>query len=83
MTYRKKRSLLAVAGIILLPLLGAAQELTEAEALRRYEQENAGLKGLAARVRGVRADARSWSKLDNPSVAYTQEDAAGPGTSSS
>lgn len=77
MTYRKKRSLLAAAGIILLPLLGAAQVLTEAEALRRYDQENAGLKGLAAQVRGVRAEARSWSKLDNPSVAYAQEDAAG------
>jgi cobalt-zinc-cadmium efflux system outer membrane protein len=33
--------------------------------------------GLAAQVRGVQADIKSWSRWANPSAAYTREDAAG------
>ena len=77
MSHKIERSIIAAAGILLLSLPIAAQELTEAAALRRFEQENAELKGLAAQVRGVRADVRSWSKLDNPALIYNQEDAAG------
>lgn len=77
MTHQTKRSLVVALGILFLPFLGFSQALTEAEALLRFETESAALKGLAAQVRGVQADVRSWSRLTNPSVTYSQEDAAG------
>ncbi|OGD11668.1 MAG: hypothetical protein A2W20_07235 [Candidatus Aminicenantes bacterium RBG_16_66_30] len=69
--------LLVALGILVLPSIAASQEMTEAEALLRFERENANLQGLAALVRGVRADVRLWSRPSNPSVTYSQEDAAG------
>jgi cobalt-zinc-cadmium efflux system outer membrane protein len=50
--------------------------MTEAEALLRFEQENANLKFLSAQIKEVQADVRLWSRLSNPSITYTQEDAA-------
>lgn len=62
-------------------MLGAsgatAQEITEAEALRRFERENAQVRALAARVRVVQAETRAWSLPPNPAVTHTREHAAG------
>ena len=55
----------------------AAQEMTEADTLRRFERENAQVRALAARVREVRAESRAASLAPNPSVTYTREDSAG------
>ncbi len=54
-----------------------AQEMTEAEAVQRFERENAQVRALAARVREVRAEFRVFSLAPNPSVTYTREDSAG------
>lgn len=54
----------------------AAQEMTEAGALRRFERENPQVRALAARVREVRAASRAASLAPNPSVTYTREDSA-------
>jgi cobalt-zinc-cadmium efflux system outer membrane protein len=51
--------------------------MSEAEALRRFEQENAQARALAARVRVIRAETRAWSLPPNPSVSYSREDSAG------
>jgi outer membrane protein, heavy metal efflux system len=77
MNRQTPRFLLAVLGALFVPLMAASQELSEADALLRFEQENASLKGLAAQVRGIQADVRIWSRLSNPSVTYSREDAAG------
>jgi outer membrane protein TolC len=77
MTHQTQRFLVVALGILLLPLIGAAQEMTEAEALFRFERENASLKGLDAQVRGVQADVKTWSRWANPSATYAQENAAG------
>jgi len=75
---RQARRFFCVAmGLLSLPLIAAPQELTEAEALLRFERENASLRGLSAQVRGIQANVRTWSRPANPSVAYSQEDAAG------
>lgn len=55
----------------------AAQEMTEADALRRFERENAQARALSARVRVVRAETHAWSLPPNPAATYTREDAAG------
>jgi len=64
-----------------LSVLGAshtmAQEMTEGEAVQRFERENAQVRALAARVREVRAEFRAFSLAPNPSVTYTREDSAG------
>lgn len=57
--------------------LAGAQELTEADALGRFERENAQARALVARVREVRAEWRAAGLAPNPSVTYTREDAAG------
>jgi len=77
MNRQTPRSLIVALGIFLLPLTAASQEMTESEALLRFERENASLKGLSAQVRGIQADVRSWSRPANPIVTYSQEDAAG------
>ncbi|MCL5288051.1 MAG: TolC family protein [Acidobacteria bacterium] len=51
--------------------------MTEADALRRFERENAQVRALAARVREVRAEFRAASLAPNPSITYTREDSAG------
>jgi outer membrane protein, heavy metal efflux system len=72
------RRLLAILGILLiLPLIGLSQEMTEAEALLRFERENPALKALSARVREAQAEVRTWSRPANPAVTYSREDAAG------
>jgi cobalt-zinc-cadmium efflux system outer membrane protein len=53
-----------------------AQEMTEKDALERFERENAQVRALSARVRVVRAETRAWSLPPNPAVAYTREDTA-------
>jgi cobalt-zinc-cadmium efflux system outer membrane protein len=50
--------------------------MTEGEALRLFEQENANLKVLSAQVKEAQADVRQWSRPPNPAFTYTQEDAA-------
>ena len=54
-----------------------AQEVTEADALRRFERENAQARALSARVPVVRAETRAWSLPPNPAATYTREEAAG------
>ena len=72
------RSLIASAVLFCaLSAAAAAQSLTEAEAVARFERENARLKGIAARVREDKAEARSWSLAANPEVTFAREDAAG------
>ena len=78
MILQAPRPLLAALGFLLfLPLIAASQEMTEAEALRRFERENANLKALSAQIREAQADVRSWSRPANPIVTYSREDAAG------
>ncbi len=55
----------------------SAQELTEKEALQRFEMESPQARALAARVTVVRAETRGWSLFPNSSVGYTREDAGG------
>lgn len=78
MILQAPRPLLAVLGLLVcLPSIAASQEMTEAEALLRFEQENANLKILSAQIRQAQADVQLWSRLSNPAFVYSQEDAAG------
>lgn len=54
-----------------------AQELTEEEALRRFEVESPRVRALRAGVEVVRAEMRGRSLVPNPTIAYTREDAGG------
>jgi cobalt-zinc-cadmium efflux system outer membrane protein len=76
MILQTPRLMFAVLGILLLPWIAASQEMTETEALRRFERENANLMGLSAQIRGIQADVRSWSRPANPIMTYSQENAA-------
>jgi len=77
MILQAPRSFLATLGFLLfLPLIVASQEMNEAEALVRFERENAILKVLSAQVRELQADVMSWSRPANPIVTYSREDAA-------
>jgi cobalt-zinc-cadmium efflux system outer membrane protein len=70
--------LIATAGLFgAVTVAASAQAMTEAEAVQRFERENARLKGIAAQVREAKAEARSWSLASNPEVTYSREDAAG------
>ena len=72
------RCLVRFAFLFLLSVLSVrAQEMTEADALGRFERESAQARALSARVRVVRAETRAWSLPPNPAVTYTREDAAG------
>jgi cobalt-zinc-cadmium efflux system outer membrane protein len=62
---------------LLTSAFASAQDLTEAEAVRRFELENARLRAIAAQTREVRAETRSWSLLSNPEATFSREDAAG------
>lgn len=78
MSFYGRRCVVLSAFLFLLNVhLAAAQEMTEAEALRRFERENAQARALSARVRVVRAETRALSLPPNPAVTYTREDAAG------
>ena len=67
------RSLIASAVLFCaLSAAAAAQSLTEAEAVARFERENARLKGIAARVREDKAEARSCSLAANPEVTFAR-----------
>lgn len=55
----------------------SAQELTEQDAVQRFERENAQARALSARVGVVRAETRAWSLPPNPAVTYSREDSAG------
>ncbi len=77
MTHQTPRPLVVALGILLCPLIAASQVMTESEALRRFEAENPVIRAFEARVRAVQADVRSWGRWINPSVTYSQEDAAG------
>jgi cobalt-zinc-cadmium efflux system outer membrane protein len=65
--------------VFLLWLCGsaAAQELTQEQALERFERENPQVRALAARVQAVQAETQAWSLLPNPAATYSREDAAG------
>ncbi len=54
-----------------------AQELTEEEALRRFEAESPRVRALRAGVEVVRAEMRGRSLAPNPTIAFTREDAGG------
>lgn len=73
----RRYGVLSVFLILLGGPCAAAQEMTEADALMRFERENAQVRALTARVRVVRAETRAWSLLPNPAVTYTREAAAG------
>ncbi len=78
MSFCGRQCIVLSALLFLLPVPSAgAQEMTEAEALRRFERENSQARALSARVRIVRAETRALSLPPNPAVTYTREDAAG------
>lgn len=78
MSFCGRRCVVLSAFLVLLNVSpAAAQEMTEADALRRFERENAQARALSARVRVVRAETRAWSLPPNPVATYTREDAAG------
>ena len=66
----------AVLGLAEKPTL-RAQELTEQEALRRFEAESPQIQALTAQVNALKAEARGRSLFPNPSLSYTREDAGG------
>ena len=76
-SYIRACAVLAAAVCLLGAPLLSAQELTEKEALRRFETESPQARALAARVNVVRAETKGWSLFPNPSVGYTREDAGG------
>jgi cobalt-zinc-cadmium efflux system outer membrane protein len=77
MILKASRPLLTALGFLLgLTTAVSSQEMTESEALLRFEQENANLKSLSARIKETQADVRLWSRVSNPAVTYTREDAA-------
>jgi cobalt-zinc-cadmium efflux system outer membrane protein len=77
MILQAQRPLLAALSFLFcLTSIVSSQEMTEAEAMLRFDKENASLKFLAARIKEVQADVRLWSRPSNPSITYTQEDAA-------
>jgi cobalt-zinc-cadmium efflux system outer membrane protein len=77
MILQAQRPLLAGLGFLLcLTSTVSSQEMTETEALQRFERENSSLKVFSAQIKEVQADVRLWSRLSNPSITFTQEDAA-------
>ena len=74
-----RRSRIAVGALVLLwgAAAAAAQEITQPEALQRFERENAQARALAARVEIVRAETQARNLLPNPHATYSREDAAG------
>lgn len=66
----------AICAALLLVSPGAAQQLSEAEVLARFERESPQARALRARVNITRAETRAWSLPENPAVSYTREDAA-------
>lgn len=71
------RFVLSVFLLLWLCVTAAAQELTQEQALQRFERENPHLRALAARVQAVQAETQAWSLLPNPAATYSREDAAG------
>jgi len=73
------RSRIAVIALVLLwgAAAAAAQEITQPEALQRFERENAQARALAARVQIVEAETQARNLLPNPLTTYSREDAAG------
>ncbi len=67
----------ALCALLLLASACAAQELSEAEVLARFEKESPQARALRARVSITRAETRAWSLPENPAVGYTREDAGG------
>jgi cobalt-zinc-cadmium efflux system outer membrane protein len=57
--------------------IAAAQEMTQEQALERFERENPQARALAARVPIARAETRGWSLPPNPAATFSREDAAG------
>lgn len=64
---------------LIFALLGAAvsgavaEELTEAEALRRFSEESPRARAVRSRVPVVRAETRAWNLLPNPTVTGLRE----------
>lgn len=77
MLHSPRRLLAALGFLLFLPSIAAPQEMTEAEALLRFERENSNLKALSAQIREAQAEVRTWSRPTNPVVTYSREDAAG------
>lgn len=75
--YNCRRSRIAVGAIVVLwGAAAAAQEISQPEALQRFERENAQARALAARVRIVQAETQARNLLPNPLATYSREDAA-------
>ncbi len=74
-----RRSRVAVGALVLLcgGAAASAQEITQPEALQRFERESPQALALAARVRIVQAETQVRNLLPNPQAAYSREDAAG------
>ena len=68
----------AICALLVLGSTCAAQELSEAEVLARFDKESPQARAIRARVSITRAETRAWSLPDNPAVGYTREDAGGP-----
>jgi outer membrane protein, heavy metal efflux system len=70
---------IALSGVLLVGGAGiaAAQEMTQEQALERFERESPQLRALAGRVAVTRAETRAWSLPPNPAATFSREDAAG------
>ncbi len=55
----------------------AAQEMTQEQALERFERESPQLQALEGRVAVTRGETASWSLPPNPAATFSREDAAG------
>ena len=55
----------------------SAQEMTQEQALERFERESPQLQALEGRVAVTRAETASWSLPPNPAATFSREDAAG------
>jgi cobalt-zinc-cadmium efflux system outer membrane protein len=54
-----------------------AQEITQEQALERFERDSPQLRALDARIAVTRAETRAWSLAPNPAATFSREDAAG------
>jgi cobalt-zinc-cadmium efflux system outer membrane protein len=57
--------------------VAAAQEMTQEQALGRFEKESQQMRAIDQRVAVVRAETRAWSLPPNPAATVSREDAAG------
>jgi hypothetical protein len=76
MPVRQRTCLVAVV-LALTCAAAQAQQITEEEALRRFNEQSPHARALAARINVARAEARLGTQVPNPSIGISREDAGG------